>query len=85
MNDHHVGLYQYHEKVQLNVVTQAFFDEAILALQPDVKPRPLNHEFQLRGSLIDVIDDSCFLDDPVSIMRLFLCMAEHDEITGIYS
>ena len=40
--------------------------------------------FIFRGSLIDVLDHNIFIKKPEIILELFLTLAEHDELTGIY-
>ena len=47
--------------------------------------RLLNEFFVLRGTHIDVLEPDLFATNPAAMLELFYQVAEHPEITGIYS
>lgn len=69
---------------ELNEMLLQLFDEAILG-NASTKTRLLNEFFVLRGSHIDVLEPDLFANNPAAMLELFYQIAEHPEITGIYS
>ena len=57
--------------------------EIALFPQPGAQPEPIDDEFQNRRGLLDVIDPSLFERDPAAILRAFLMLEKHPEVTGV--
>jgi len=57
--------------------------EARLLPQPDARPRALNERFQVKGELLDAIDEQVFRKAPTAILESFLLMMQHQELRGM--
>ena len=69
---------------ELNEMLLQLFDEAILGNGAN-ELRELTPDFVLRDTLIDTREPTLFRDKPLTMLALFYQIAEHPEITGIYS
>jgi [protein-PII] uridylyltransferase len=73
-----------HRVKELNEMLLQYFDEAILGnITPKIKI--IDNNFQLRDQMIELRTPGLFIDQPESILQLFLRVAEEPRITGIYS
>ncbi len=57
--------------------------EARLIPGRDVSPRLLNERFQVRGELLEVVDEKIFEKTPSAILESFLLMMQHQELRGM--
>jgi len=57
--------------------------EARLLPQPDAVPRTLNERFQVRGELLEVVDETAFEKHPTSVLESFLLLMQHQELRGM--
>ncbi len=67
---------------QLNTMVLQNF-EARLLPQPDAVPRALNERFQVRGELLEVVDETAFEKHPTSVLESFLLLMQHQELRGM--
>jgi len=73
-----------HRVKELNEMLLQYFDEAILGnIAKHIAP--IDQNFQLREDMIELKTSSLFNEQPESILKLFLHIAENPKIKGIYS
>jgi [protein-PII] uridylyltransferase len=67
---------------QLNTILLQNF-QARLVPQPPTAPRTLNERFQVRGELLEAVEDGLFEREPCAILESFLLMMQHQELRGM--
>jgi [protein-PII] uridylyltransferase len=67
---------------RLNEMLLQLFEEAIL-MDPDAQPQPLNERFQVKNGYLQTVDENVFLDDPSSLLELFMLLQQNPEIRGV--
>ena len=76
-----------HRVKELNEMLLQYFDEAILVEPTDsnIKVVSLDDHFQIRNNMIDIKNSDLFIRKPDMLLQMFLHIANHPEIKGIYS
>jgi [protein-PII] uridylyltransferase len=68
--------------VQLNTIVLQNLGQRI-SRQSESRPLKLNETFNNRGGLLDIAEPDCFERDPSAMLRAFLALCEHRELTGM--
>ncbi len=67
---------------QLNTILLQNLEARILPQQV-AEPRLLNERFQVKGELLDAVDEAVFRQTPTAILESFLLLMQHQELRGM--
>ncbi|HEV7476151.1 MAG TPA: [protein-PII] uridylyltransferase [Burkholderiales bacterium] len=67
---------------QLNAILLQNLQARLMPLH-DVPLRPLNERFQVRGELLEAVEEDLFERQPTAILESFLLMMQHPELRGM--
>ena len=70
------------ELSRLNEMLLQLFEEAIL-MDPNAAPQPLNDRFQIKNGFLQTINDQVFVNDPSSLLEVFLLLQQNTDIRGV--
>ena len=70
------------ELSRLNEMLLQLFEEAIL-MDPTAAPEPLNERFQIKNGFLQTINDQVFINDPSSLLEIFLLLQQNADIRGV--
>ena len=70
------------ELSRLNEMLLQLFEEAIL-MDPNAAPQPLNDRFQIKNGFLQTSNDQVFLNDPSSLLEVFLLLQQNTDIRGV--
>jgi [protein-PII] uridylyltransferase len=68
--------------MQLNTIVLQNIEERLFP-RPDPQPRPIDGTFVARGEMLDIVDDEAFGRDPNGLLRGFLILQQHPDLTGM--
>ena len=70
------------ELSRLNEMLLQLFEEAIL-MDPSAAPEPLNERFQVKNGFLQTNNDQVFVNDPSSLLELFLLLQQNPDLRGV--
>jgi [protein-PII] uridylyltransferase len=68
--------------IQLNTIVLQNIEERLFPRE-DPQPQPIDETFVARGEMLDIADDDAFRRDPNALLRGFLVLQQHPDLTGM--
>jgi [protein-PII] uridylyltransferase len=68
--------------MQLNTIVLQNIEERLFP-RPDPQPQPIDATFVARGEMLDIAGDDAFDRDPNGLLRGFLILQQHPDLTGM--
>jgi [protein-PII] uridylyltransferase len=67
---------------QLNTIVLQNIEQRLFP-RDDPQPQPIDETFVARGELLDIVDDEAFARDPNALLRGFVVLQQHPDLTGM--